>query len=417
MSRLALGCASYGSKSYLPWVISEQDAQVHYRKAFESGITFFDTANSYSTGLSEEILGRAIKRYGTGRDRTVIATKVHNVMGPDLNQRGLSRKHIHHSIDASLKRLGTDYIDLYQIHRLDHATPMEEILEGLDQVVRAGTVLYIGASSMHAWEFAKLQNLAKQHALPSFVTMQTLYNLLYREEDREMLPMCADQGVGVLPYSPLARGLLAGSRNVKTERSGIVKDFARTIRWKDCLGHGRRPWNWLATALLMAVRGADVIVQDVLAEDAVQTADEIVAMGRKAMPAIENVADINATKRIVEKAIQELGRIDILVNNAGVADEIAVEEITETHFQRVFDINVKGTFFCGQAVIPSMKVRGSGKIVNVSSIWGMSDAATASHYCASKAAILGLTKAWTKELAPWGIQVGPVGPKLRFWPS
>jgi len=227
VSRLAFGCSSYGSKDWMPWALSEEDAQEHYRRAFEAGFTFFDTADSYSTGLSEEILGRAVKRFAAGRDQVVIATKVFGAMGTDANQKGLSRKHIRHAIDDSLRRLGTDYVDLYQIHRLDPLTPFEEILEGLDAVVRAGKALHIGASSMHAFQFAKLQALAQANGLTQFVTMQNKYNLLYREEEREMLPLCLDQGVGVIPYSPLARGLLAGSRRADTERSRVVKDFSR----------------------------------------------------------------------------------------------------------------------------------------------------------------------------------------------
>ncbi|MGO4838942.1 aldo/keto reductase, partial [Rhizobiaceae sp. 2RAB30] len=180
VSRLAFGCSSYGSKDWMPWALSEEEAQEHYQRAFEEGFTFFDTADSYSWGASEEILGRAIKRFGTGRDRVVIATKVFGAMGPDGNQKGLSRKHIRHAIDDSLRRLGTDYVDLYQIHRLDPLTPMEEILEGLDAVVRSGKALQIGASSMHAFQFAKLQALAAANGLTRFVTMQNKYNLLYR---------------------------------------------------------------------------------------------------------------------------------------------------------------------------------------------------------------------------------------------
>lgn len=227
VSRLAFGCSSYGSKDWMPWALSEEDAQDHYRRAFETGFNFFDTADSYSSGLSEEILGRAVKRFAGGRDQVVIATKVFFATGSGANQKGLSRKHIRHAIDDSLRRLGTDYVDLYQIHRLDPLTPYEEILEGLDAVVRAGKALHIGASSMHAFQFAKLQALAQANGVTKFVTMQNKYNLLYREEEREMIPLCLDQGVGIIPYSPLARGLLAGSRRADTERSRIVKDFSR----------------------------------------------------------------------------------------------------------------------------------------------------------------------------------------------
>lgn len=227
ISPLAFGCSSYGSAEWMPWALSEEDAQEHYRKAFEVGFSFFDTADSYSTGLSEEILGRALKRFGPGRDSVVIGTKAFGAMGPDANQRGLSRKHIRHAIDDSLRRLGTDYVDLYQIHHLDPDTPWEELLLALDDVVRAGKALYLGASSMHAWQFAKLQALAKENGLTPFVSMQNKYNLLYREEEREMLPLCVNDGIAVIPYSPLARGLLAGSRRSDTARSRVVRDFTR----------------------------------------------------------------------------------------------------------------------------------------------------------------------------------------------
>jgi aryl-alcohol dehydrogenase-like predicted oxidoreductase len=224
VSRLAFGCSSYGSKDWMPWALSEDDAQAHYRKAFEAGFNFFDTAESYSSGQSEAILGRALKRFGPARDRVVIATKIGL---PEPYAHGLSRKRIRHAVDDSLRRLGTDYIDLYQVHRLDTQTPPEELLRGLDDVVRAGKVLFTGASSMHAWQFCKLQHLAVQNSLTPFATMQNKYNLLYREEEREMLPLCLDQDVAVLPYSPLARGLLAGSRRQGTERSKVVRDFSR----------------------------------------------------------------------------------------------------------------------------------------------------------------------------------------------
>ena len=189
------------------------------RQAIEAGINFFDTADVYSLGASEEILGRALKEFGPPRDRLVIATKVFGVMGDDPNQRGLSRKHIFHAIDDSLRRLQTDYVDLYQIHRFDPATPMEETLEALHDVVRAGKALYVGASSMWAWQFAKMLHLAGQRGWPRFVTMQNHYNLLYREEEREMIPLCRAEGIGLIPWSPLARGLLARTRQAGTVRS------------------------------------------------------------------------------------------------------------------------------------------------------------------------------------------------------
>ena len=213
VSRLCFGTMTYGSKKWREWVLEEDEARPFFRRAIELGINFFDTADMYSRGASEEITGRALKEFGGGRDRVVIATKVFNPMGDAPNQRGLGRKHIHHAIDESLRRLGTDYIDLYIIHRLDLETPMEEIMQALHDVVRAGKALYIGASSMYTWQFAKLQHIADQHGLTRFVAMQNHYNLIYREEEREMNPYCVSEGVAITPWSPTARGLLAEDRN------------------------------------------------------------------------------------------------------------------------------------------------------------------------------------------------------------
>lgn len=223
VSRLALGCMSYGDPGWRPWVLDEAAAQPFFRRAFEAGINFFDTADMYSMGASEEVLGRAVKRYASNRDAVVIATKVYFPMSRDPNDRGLSRKHILAGIEASLRRLGTDYIDLYQIHRFDHGTPIEETLDALDSLVRAGKVRYLGASSMFAWQFATM--LARQDAsgYARFVTMQNHYNLIYREEEREMMPLCRARGVALLPWSPLARGVLTRPRSAKaagdTERA------------------------------------------------------------------------------------------------------------------------------------------------------------------------------------------------------
>lgn len=213
VSRLCLGTMTYGSKQWRDWVLEEEESKPFFRRALEAGINFFDTADMYSLGASEEILGRALKEFGPSRDKVVIATKVFNPMGDDPNQRGLSRKHIRHSVDNSLRRLGTDYIDLYQIHRFDPRTPIEEALEALDSVVRAGKVLYLGASSMYAWQFLKMLHVSDSKGLARFVTMQNHYNLVYREEEREMVPLCLSEGVGLLPWSPLARGFLAGNRS------------------------------------------------------------------------------------------------------------------------------------------------------------------------------------------------------------
>ncbi len=219
VSRICLGCMTYGSRKWREWVLEEQESRPLIRQALEAGINFFDTADVYSLGASEEILGRALKEFGPSRDRLVIATKVHGVMGNDPNQRGLSRKHIKHAIDDSLRRLQVDYVDLYQIHRFDPATPTEETLEALHDIVRAGKALYVGASSMWAWQFAKMLAVADQHGWSRFVTMQNHYNLLYREEEREMIPLCRAESVGLIPWSPLARGKLTRPPESHTLRS------------------------------------------------------------------------------------------------------------------------------------------------------------------------------------------------------
>jgi aryl-alcohol dehydrogenase (NADP+) len=219
VSRICLGCMTYGSKKWREWVIEEADGRPFIQQALELGINFFDTADMYSIGVSEEILGRALKDFGPPRDKLVIATKVFWPMGKDPNQKGLSRKHILHAIDASLRRLGTDYVDLYQIHRFDYETPIEETMQALHDVVKAGKALYIGASSMFAWQFAQMLAAADRLGLTRFVTMQNHYNLMYREEEREMNPLCQAEGIGLLPWSPLARGLLAGSRRAGTLRA------------------------------------------------------------------------------------------------------------------------------------------------------------------------------------------------------
>jgi aryl-alcohol dehydrogenase-like predicted oxidoreductase len=204
---------SYGDPEWREWVLPEAAAAPFVRRAAEAGINFFDTADVYSIGVSEEITGRLLRRFFPRREEYVLATKVYNRVGDGPNDAGLSRKHIMDSIDASLRRLGVDYVDLYQIHRWDHDTPIEETMAALHDVVRAGKARYIGASSMFAWQFAKAQHAAERHGWTPFVSMQDHYNLVYREEEREMLPLCADAGIGVLPWSPLARGLLAGNRD------------------------------------------------------------------------------------------------------------------------------------------------------------------------------------------------------------
>ncbi|MBZ5608429.1 MAG: aldo/keto reductase [Acidobacteriia bacterium] len=222
VSRICLGAMTYGSKRWREWVLEEEESRPFIRRAVELGINFFDTADVYSHGVSEEILGRALKDFGPPRDRLVIATKVFSPMGDDPNLRGLSRKHILHSIDDSLRRLGVDYVDLYQIHRFDYHTPIRETLEALDQVVRSGKARYIGASSMFAWQFARMLYTSDQLGLARFVAMQNHYNLIYREEEREMNPLCREEGVGLIPWSPLARGFLMGNRR--------KEDFGETVR-------------------------------------------------------------------------------------------------------------------------------------------------------------------------------------------
>jgi len=235
VSRLCLGMMTYGSSEWRKWVLDEEQARPFVRRALELGINFFDTADAYSIGRSEEILGQAVRDFGR-REEVVIATKVFFPMGDGPNQRGLSRLHILRSIDASLRRLGTDYVDLYQIHRWDPETPIEETLEALHEVVKSGKARYIGASSMYAWQFSRSLYLADLCGWTRFISMQNHYNLVYREEEREMLPMCRAEGIGVIPWSPLARGFLAGNRT-KEEWGDTVRakvdDFAQSMYYQE----------------------------------------------------------------------------------------------------------------------------------------------------------------------------------------
>jgi aryl-alcohol dehydrogenase (NADP+) len=217
VSRICLGTLSFGNPAWRDWVLPEAESRPLIKRALELGVNFFDTADMYSQGICEEVLGRALGDF-VQREEVVIATKVYFRMGSGPNQRGLSRKHILDAIDASLQRLDTDYVDLYQIHRWDCETPIEETLETLHDLVRAGKVRYLGASSMNAWQFARALYLADQHRWTRFITMQNHYNLVYREEEREMLPLCRAEGIGVIPYSPLARGFLVGNRH----RTGLA---------------------------------------------------------------------------------------------------------------------------------------------------------------------------------------------------
>jgi len=224
VSRLCLGAMTYGSKQWRPWVLEEEEARPFIRRALEFGINYFYQADMYSVGRSEEVLGRALKDFGLRRDRIIVATKVYHAMSDDPNDRGLSRKHIMHSIDNSLRRLDMDYVDLYQIHRYDYSTPVEETLTALNDVVRAGKALYVGASAMYGWQFMKMLGTSDRLGLARFVTMQNYYNVIYREEEREMLPLCRAEGIGVTPFSPLARGFVVGNRR--------KEDYGETVRAK-----------------------------------------------------------------------------------------------------------------------------------------------------------------------------------------
>lgn len=236
VSRLCLGCMSYGSSQQREWILDEEQSLPFFRRAIETGINFFDTADMYSRGLSEQVTGRALKKLGLRREETVIATKLYYPMGHTPNERGTSKKHARHAIDASLRRLGVDYVDLYQIHRYDRTTPIAETLAALTEVVDQGKALYIGASSMCAWEFAKFLGTGEANGYARFVTMQNHYNLVYREEEREMIPLCRQEGIGIIPWSPLARGFLAGNRNrrAESETTRAKSDqFAHRLYYQD----------------------------------------------------------------------------------------------------------------------------------------------------------------------------------------
>ncbi len=236
ISRICLGCMSYGTPKWRDWVLDYEASKPFYRRAVELGINFFDTADVYSNGESEVVTGRMLKELDVSREQVVVATKVHGPMGKDPNQKGLSRKHIMHAIDNSLQRLGLDYVDLYQIHRFDRNTPIEETMEALTDVVQSGKALYIGASSMYAYQFAQMLHASDTNGYARFVTMQNHYNLVYREEEREMIPLCREEGVGLIPWSPLARGFLAGNRtkeNWGSTTRAKSDDFAQNMYYDD----------------------------------------------------------------------------------------------------------------------------------------------------------------------------------------
>ncbi len=254
VSKLCLGMMTYGDPQYRPWTLPLEESEPFVRRAIEAGINFFDTANAYSRGTSEEFTGIMLKKYAK-REDYVLASKVYFGVGENApNRQGLSRKHIFEAIDASLKRLGTDYLDLYQIHRWDNNTPIEETMQALHDLVRSGRVRYIGASSMWAWQFAKAQRVAEQHGLTKFISMQNHYNLIYREEEREMMPQCLDMGVGVLPWSPLARGKLAGNRSQDGQK---LTKRAETDSFGDALY--THPSDWKIIENLNAIAEARAV--------------------------------------------------------------------------------------------------------------------------------------------------------------
>lgn len=236
VSRICLGMMTYGTPTWREWVLTEDQSRPFVRRAIEAGINFFDTADMYSLGVSEEVTGNLLREFSPNRQDVVVATKVYMPMSDSVNNRGLSRKHIMESIDNSLQRLGMDYVDLYQIHRWDNNTPIEETMEALHDVVKAGKALYIGASSMYAWQFSKAQYTAEQNGWTKFIAMQNHMNAVYREEEREMNPLCIDQGVGIIPWSPLARGFLAGNRKREADTPTTrakTDDIAHKLYYQD----------------------------------------------------------------------------------------------------------------------------------------------------------------------------------------
>ena len=267
VSRLCLGTMTFGSTAWRPWILPEDAGRPFIRHALDAGINFFDTADMYSRGVSEEIVGRALDDFTT-RDQVVIATKAFFPMGDGPNDRGLSRKHLFDAIDASLRRLGTDHVDLYQIHRFDPHTPIEETLEALNDIVRAGKARYIGASSMYAWQFARMLQVSERRGWARFVSMQNHYNLVYREEEREMLPLCRAEGIGIIPWSPLARGFLAGNRDRAAgpnEKKGGATLRARTDEYAQSLYYADSDFRVVDQVVEIARRRGVAPVQVALA--------------------------------------------------------------------------------------------------------------------------------------------------------
>ena len=262
VSRIALGCMSFGSRQWRPWMLEEDEANPFFRRAVELGINFFDTADVYSLGVSEEITGKWVREFAV-RDEAVIATKVKMRMGPGPNRGGLSRKHIVQSCEASLRRLGVERIDLYQIHRADPATPVEETLAALDQLVHQGKVLYLGASSMYAWQLMKMLSVSERRGWARFVSMQNHYNLVYREEEREMMPLCVEEGLGVIPWSPLARGLLTGKRARGSHEASVRDEHDASMA--DELYDHESDWEVVDATLRVAGRRGVEPVQVALA--------------------------------------------------------------------------------------------------------------------------------------------------------
>jgi aryl-alcohol dehydrogenase-like predicted oxidoreductase len=273
VSRLCLGMMTYGTSSWRQWVLDEEASKPLIRRAIEGGINFFDTADMYSVGVSEEVTGRALKEFGGRREDLVVATKVFNPMSDAPNDRGLSRKHIMDAIDKSLKRLGMEYVDLYQIHRFDPHTPIEETVEALNDVVRAGKALYLGASSMYAWQFLKMRHLQAQNGFARFVTMQNHYNLVYREEEREMIPLCLSENLGLIPWSPLARGFLAGNRKINEDKKEGETIRAKTDEYAQSLYYRQSDFTVVdrltEIAQARGVKNAQVAISWMLSKPAV----------------------------------------------------------------------------------------------------------------------------------------------------